>query len=301
MAYKLDLNLLRILCMLVETQNVTETARRLKMGVSSVSYGLNKLRDHYSDPIMIRVKNGMQPTLLAVGLYKHFAPALDIIEPSTALSEVPGKPGQYIRVRTSSIFQGWLAWHLTQSGMDSSTGTVFEFNDFSHNADSRVENLRRRQVNVDIGSALPVDSAIAQYPFTLTGFNVVCRPEHPRLTAPVTLDDILQETLVVWVPGSDTLEADKYLLNFEGAHLLEKPLRLSSFETILALVARTDFVGMIPACLSGYFEKMYDVKVLKTEFAESIAFPMFAHTLYASRRDPVIQDVLALILSLGKP
>ncbi|QLK62959.1 LysR family transcriptional regulator [Enterobacteriaceae bacterium Kacie_13] len=298
MAYKLDLNLLRILCMLVETNNVTETARRLEMGVSSVSYALNKLRAHYSDPIMIRVRNGMQPTLLAVGLHKHFSPALHIIEPVSVFTDTTGKPSQYIRIRTSSIFEGWIAWELSRSETFSSAGNVFEFNEGSANEDTRVDQLRLRQVHLDIGSALPADRAIAQHPFTLKGFKVACRRQHPRLNGPATLDSLLKESMITWVRKSESINAYKDLLNFEGAHLLEKPLRFTSLLTMLTLVARSDFFSIIPTCLENFVEEMFDIKVLETEFLENLTYPMFVHTLYASREDPVIQSVLALALSL---
>lgn len=76
---KLDLNLLRMLCVLIESCSVSYTSQYLNTSTSSVSYALNKLREHFSDPIMVRVKNGMQPTILALDIYNKIKPSILLV------------------------------------------------------------------------------------------------------------------------------------------------------------------------------------------------------------------------------
>jgi len=61
----LDLNLLKTLHVLLEELNVSRAALRLSLSQSAVSHALSKLRIHFSDPLLIKIQNGMAPTPLA--------------------------------------------------------------------------------------------------------------------------------------------------------------------------------------------------------------------------------------------
>jgi DNA-binding transcriptional LysR family regulator len=58
----LDLNLLVALDALLETQNVTETARRLNLSQPSVSAALGRLREYFNDPLLTQIGRKMMPT-----------------------------------------------------------------------------------------------------------------------------------------------------------------------------------------------------------------------------------------------
>lgn len=59
---QLDLNLLPVLCALNRHHNVTSAAKELNLSQSAVSHALNRLRDHFEDPLFVRVPKGMVPT-----------------------------------------------------------------------------------------------------------------------------------------------------------------------------------------------------------------------------------------------
>lgn len=65
MKTQLDLNLLFIAESLYRTLNVSKTAVELGMSQSAVSHALTKLRDHFNDPLFVRVSKGMAATDLA--------------------------------------------------------------------------------------------------------------------------------------------------------------------------------------------------------------------------------------------
>lgn len=58
----LDLNLLVALDALLETQNVTETARRLNLSQPSVSAALGRLRQYFDDELLTQIGRKMMPT-----------------------------------------------------------------------------------------------------------------------------------------------------------------------------------------------------------------------------------------------
>jgi DNA-binding transcriptional LysR family regulator len=65
---QLDLNLLFIVESLYRTLNVSKTAHELHMSQSAVSHALTRVRDHFGDPLFVRVSRGMAATDLAMQL-----------------------------------------------------------------------------------------------------------------------------------------------------------------------------------------------------------------------------------------
>lgn len=64
----IDLNLLVYLNAVLATRNVTQAAESLGISQPAMSNGLRRLRELFSDPILIRTKNGMSPTERALEL-----------------------------------------------------------------------------------------------------------------------------------------------------------------------------------------------------------------------------------------
>ena len=60
-----DLNLLRVLDVLLRTRGVTRAAAELGLTQSGVSRSLKRLRDHFGDPLLVRDGRHMVPTAVA--------------------------------------------------------------------------------------------------------------------------------------------------------------------------------------------------------------------------------------------
>ncbi len=80
----LDLNLLRVLDVLLEERSVTRTGARLGLTQSAVSHALNRLRYVLSDELFVRGSAGMQPTPRAIEMGPQVHAALNQLQ--TALS-----------------------------------------------------------------------------------------------------------------------------------------------------------------------------------------------------------------------
>jgi len=59
---ELDLNLLVILDVLLQTESVSVAAQQLQMSQSAVSHALKRLRDLFGDELFVRSRDGMSPT-----------------------------------------------------------------------------------------------------------------------------------------------------------------------------------------------------------------------------------------------
>ncbi|MEZ9700411.1 LysR family transcriptional regulator [Vibrio sp. 10N.261.46.E12] len=80
----LDLNLLKLLQVVVETRNTHHAANKLGISQTSVSRGLAKLRETFGDQIFIRKAHGVEPSELAEKLAEAademFTPLIKVVE-----------------------------------------------------------------------------------------------------------------------------------------------------------------------------------------------------------------------------
>src|SRR6185369_7237194 len=83
----LDLNLLRVLDVLLEERNVTRTGARLGLTQSAVSHALNRLRYVLNDELFLRGPAGMQPTPRAVEMGPQVHAALNQLQAALSPSD----------------------------------------------------------------------------------------------------------------------------------------------------------------------------------------------------------------------
>ncbi len=74
--HRVDLNLLVVFEVLMETRSVTATAERIGRTQSAVSHSLARLRDQLGDPLLVRVGGSMQPSPFAEMIVEDVRPIL---------------------------------------------------------------------------------------------------------------------------------------------------------------------------------------------------------------------------------
>ncbi len=82
----IDLNLLVVLHALLEEKSVTRAAARVCLSQPATSSALNRLRDVFEDPLLVRLGNRMELTRFAAELRKPLGKAM------TAIDDVLGEP-----------------------------------------------------------------------------------------------------------------------------------------------------------------------------------------------------------------
>jgi DNA-binding transcriptional LysR family regulator len=82
-----DSYLLRVLVSLVTERNVSRTAIRLNQSQPAISKALNRLREIYGDPLLVREKGGMASTDRALALRDHARRALAELDAMRAGAE----------------------------------------------------------------------------------------------------------------------------------------------------------------------------------------------------------------------
>jgi DNA-binding transcriptional LysR family regulator len=76
----LDINIIKALDVLLEEKNVSKAALRLGITQPAMSNALNRIRDIFSDPILVRTSAGMEPSLKALKIYPQVKRAIQELE-----------------------------------------------------------------------------------------------------------------------------------------------------------------------------------------------------------------------------
>ncbi|MCC4265520.1 LysR family transcriptional regulator [Oceanimonas baumannii] len=85
--HQLDLNLLLAFDALMTQRNVTRAAHQCFISQPAMSHALNRLRQFFEDPLLVRSASGMQPTLRAQSLHQAVRRALTLLEQELSREE----------------------------------------------------------------------------------------------------------------------------------------------------------------------------------------------------------------------
>ena len=103
---ELDLNLLVVFKHLMQERSVAGAAKKLCVTPSAVSKALARLRDWFDDPLLVRVRQGLQPTQLSLTLEEELKAWLTrdplkrvVLAFATALPRHGGAGALYVLLR----------------------------------------------------------------------------------------------------------------------------------------------------------------------------------------------------------
>jgi DNA-binding transcriptional LysR family regulator len=256
---QIDLNLLVSLDSLLELRSVTSAARRLGLSQSAMSHQLRRLREMFSDPLLVAGKGGMVPTPRAEQMHAPVRRALSELgramqgrmefDPRTAertfviaskdVVEALGlppmlelisreAPGIHIDARPIDL--------ATPSGLQDGNVDLVIGTDLEQRFGARFPGLRTQVVSTD---------------------ETVCmmRAQHPAAGRRLDVETFLKLRHVVLAPnvvGGDPIELTVRRMGRE----LDVAARVSHFMTAPFAVASSDLVVTVPRRIAAYFQKL---------------------------------------------
>jgi len=235
-----DLNLLRVLDVLLRTRGVTRAAAELGLTQSGVSRALRRLRDHFGDPLLVRRGRQMVPTAVALELA---APVGRLLADAELLFVSgrgfdPATAQWTVRIGSPDYSEHILLPGLLERVMQTAPGVDV------HMVHTRVDPEPLLQGRVDfmlgVSGVLDGPDLVATHLFDDTLCCVV-RADHPVVRTGLDLDRYLALDHILIAPGGrpggpvDTALAR-----------LGRPRRVraqvSGFTSPLPLLARTDSI-----------------------------------------------------------
>jgi DNA-binding transcriptional LysR family regulator len=300
----LDLNLLRLFDALFEEGSVTRAGRRLGMTQSAVSHALNRLRASLQDELFVRGPAGMSPTPRAAQIWPEIRRGLDQLNHALAGPE-------FVAAESDRRFNLAAPPALAAIVLPP---VVRAFCDQAPHAELRIQRVRAdTPARMEAGSVDIALGAFARMPDSFQREQLVeermvwvMRAGHPAASAPLTVEVLSEQPLLMIGIGEDTRPAGperRVLIDDGGAweRALGGPqarrriaVTVDDVHAALAIVAENDLVALLPRRVAAHLAEARGV-VLRDPPYRSL--PLIVEMLWRedASRDPGASWLLDLV------
>ncbi len=290
-----DLNLLVALHALLRERHVSRAAARIGVSQPAMSRALARLRDMFDDPLLVRVKAGMQPTPRALDLYPQveaiLAEVRELIRPAEF---TPHLATGTIRIAAPDLVVYMFVPALMRSLAEQAPGLDLEIVQW---VPSWREGLEGGAIDLSVG--MPSVGEPNVYARTLFESDWACvlRKGHPALRAKWTLERFVAlDHMLVSFSGRGRGQIDEALAELGLARHVA--LRVPYPVLTPLLVAETDLVLTTPRWLACKLSTEVGLAIRRPPFTVApVRVAMLWHA--RSHRDPAHRWFRALLANLA--
>lgn len=282
-----DLNLLRLLIVLSEEKQTIAAARRLNVSQPTVSVMLRKLRDQFNDPLFVRDKNQLEPTIRCQQILQGLAGLLDgldalyIDESSWDISKLSGEISLVFTPPLMSTIAAPLVSQLSKAAPDLTI-------DCYHWGFDTIRDIElKRKCWGFSANTMETNKNILQKEVGNDEFVLVMRKAHP-LRQGGGLTEVLQYPLCVnLVYGDSTSSSSEQIFRSLGVEK-QVSVRTSDVMVMLNLVEGSDYLGIISKHLVKDLDERFSYIPTPSELpAEANQRPLSLFTHQRNRHDPL--------------
>lgn len=262
----LDANLLVALDAILQEVNVTRAAARVGVTQSAMSQTLARLRDHFDDPILVRVGREMQPTPFAMRIRGRLHEAINALE--AVLRDRPQFDPKYSTRRFVIASVDYLALLLFSPLHQAlrAEGESLELALHALQPGTMTPELAAGHIDLYLGVSGDTERGLRRERLYGERLQVVARSDHPRLSSLDTLRGLSQcQHLLV----SPRREAGSVLSRAMKDAGLERrvAVEVPYFALVPDLLRGSDLVAVIPARLAQAFAQQHGLWTAELEVA----------------------------------
>ena len=245
---RINVQHLEYLVALVAERHVTRAAERMSVSQPAMSAALAKLRLVFKDPLLVRTTSGMEPTQRAINLALQARQSIELLEGGPSSDHFdPDKVEGHWRIMAS---EGVV--NVLMPGFMSRVGALaprLRFTVAPGDVRRAAEYLRDGELEFALGFFRHPAAELRQTAMYQQGLVCIARKDHPHISGTLSLDQFLASRHVIWgaapVPYP-TLEAviDEALEQRGVSRQIA--LRVSNLNSSAAIIARTDWLAVVP-------------------------------------------------------
>jgi DNA-binding transcriptional LysR family regulator len=261
-----DLNLLPALEALLRRRNVTRAAEDVGLSQPAMSRALQRLRDGFDDPLLVRGGRGLAPTPRALELLPSLSAALDALG---AVYRAPVFEPAHMR-RTFAIAAAdaqtvLVAPLLLRRLREAAPGVDLRFEPYGEDLRERMEAGEIDLAFATLGTPLP--PGVFNEMLVEDQLALVLRESHPGCHRVWTLADYAEATHVtISLRGDDDSEIDSALARHGVVRRVV--LRTPHFMAALAAVGASDAVTTIAATIARRFAGVFGLALLESPLGD---------------------------------
>jgi DNA-binding transcriptional LysR family regulator len=289
----IDLNLLVALDALISEAHVGRAARKIGLSQPAASHALNRLRELFADPLLVRVGSRMELTPRAAGMREALAETLQRVQ--TLLVADSFEPGRSFR-RFSIMMPDHIA-HLIVPALvrrvhSYAPGVSLDVLPWQNPASLKAE--RFPSIDLLISCSTSEITGFQKEPLFTDSEVTVVRKGHPSAPRMKYLKTFLNSSHVAVVGrGLDSWLRRERLARHIG-------LRVPSYLQALQVVARADLVAFVPKRLAESLAQQLSLAVLPPpiepgKYQEYLFYPRRA------LQDPAATWLRKLALEIAEP
>lgn len=285
--HTVDIKVLRAVHLLIICGSVTKAAEKLNVTPGAVTYLLNKARRATSSALFFRTKNGMLPDNVAKEL------SLRYLKFSSEFSEDNQKLSlgdREITISTYALMELLIGIELDESSL---SGKIL-FSPLAMDDDTRLINLRNREVDIDLGTRLSFDNSIVQSLLFSSKIKVVARKDHPGIRENLSRADWLRANHVVWSRGMHLIFESHFHANefYEQRSSRNVNCVSSNSLNMLMMAGFTDNLILMPEIIIKSFEDKLPIVSYNLPFDFDIKYECYAHYHGSMAKDERINATL---------
>lgn len=267
-----DLPLLISLDALLEDLNVTRAAKRLNISQSTLSGQLARLRDLFTDPLLIPAESGrgMVATEFALALQPKLHHALLELQGAVAASadfDAATSQRIFVVAINDNAFS-IIGLPLAPIILGQKAGGV-RASYVAPDMPALTSRMERGEVDLYVGASRTLPEALKQRPLITDAFRMAQRKGHPRGTAPLHLEEYCSLQHVLVAPdGGFASPIDNRLaeLGVERRVVLTVP----GYNQAALLLSGGDGVATLPSRLLNHYADQLDIFDLPFDYPDFV-------------------------------
>lgn len=283
---RLDLNLLIALDALLTDRNVTRAAERIHISQPGMSAALQKLRQHFSDPLLERIGRNMELTARGRALADPVKTILTQIRELNDQSRSfdPAQAQRVVRIAATTYVSELLAVPLIAHLRQQAPLISVQFEELSVDTVDRILNGRidfAITISARIFDKIAENSALLQSRKLFTDrFVVAIAKNNPYGQETVSFDQLCEMGYVETRFDSSIIGVSELLWR-QQTRQPQTRAWLPNFHLTLDTVGQTDMAAILPSLLVRLRGQRYGVRALPVPFE----MPLLEETLYSHKRN----------------
>lgn len=272
--FDIDYKLLTIFYYIYKFKSVSLAGEHLNMGQPTVSNLLNKVRQHYNDPLFLRIGNEMLPTELSKQLFPLVSEALSNVEAINNFSidfDQTTSQQQFTLAMTDVshlVFLPKISQYIKQHA------SRIRLNVRPITSETSYQ-MANGEIDLAFGFLPNLENGFYQQKLFEQYYVVIAAKDHPRLTGDcLTTEDYLRETHIDIDAGMGHYYIENELLNLNLKR--DILMRLPSYLGVGLVVQETDAIATVPYYLSEVLLSRGNLKI----FDAPIIFPSYSVKQY---------------------
>lgn len=260
----IDTRLLAIFFEIYQQNSVSKAAEQLGIGQPTLSIALNKLREHFNDPLFIRIENKMQPTELSNQIYPMVNEVLNRLKliQNYNIGFDPKRSDYEFKISMTDISHLVLLPKLMNYLREHAPNIRIEILPISANTAKMMSN---GEIDLAIGFIPQLEAGFYQQTLFHQYYIGVAKKNHPRLQPPeITKRQYCNELHVdvLATGGHYVLEHELQKYGVKRNVLV----RLPGYLGVGLVVQETDAIATVPHYLSQILLKYSDIEIFKLPY-----------------------------------